>query len=115
MKAIKAQRCYISEDLPPLHILFTEEDDVIVGRCLDFSISSHGTTIDEAKEALNNSILDYIGHAVENDAIDNLFDPDLREYWELYTEPEVELQRSQFTSNLKRIKETISERKLVYV
>ena len=30
-----------------LHILLTEEDSVIVARCLDFSVSSHGENVYE--------------------------------------------------------------------
>ena len=53
MKAIRAERIKIKVgDLwasPLLHVLITKEDDVIVARCLDFTISSHGK---DEKDAL---------------------------------------------------------------
>ena len=33
---------------PPLHILLTREDDVIVARCLDLTVASHGNDEREA-------------------------------------------------------------------
>jgi hypothetical protein len=93
MKPIKAMKCYISKQLSPLHLLFTEEDNVVVVRCLDFSISSHGETEPEALEAINSSLLDYIAYGLENGDIDNLFDPDVKEYWELYRELEMKQEK----------------------
>lgn len=50
MKPLKALKGYIKNlDNFELHILLTKEDDVIVARCLDFSVSSHG---DNEKDAL---------------------------------------------------------------
>jgi len=43
MKPLKALKGYLKNwDNFQLHILLTKEDDVIVARCLDFSVSSHG-------------------------------------------------------------------------
>jgi predicted RNase H-like HicB family nuclease len=114
MKGIKALKCYISKEMPPLHILFTEEDDVVVVRCLDFSISSHGQTIEEAKESINDAIIEYIEYAITNKSIDNLFDPDLKEYWELYRDLEIKLEKENFTRNSEKIKRCILEKKLTY-
>ena len=86
----KSMKCYISKELQPLHLLFTEEDDVIVVRCLDFSISSHGETIEEALESINSSLVDYITYNLENSDIDSLFDLELQEYWDIYRDLEIE-------------------------
>jgi len=103
MKPIKSMKYKISQNIPALHLLFTEEDDVIVVRCLDFSISSHGQTIQEAIEAIKSSLVEYISHGIENKNIDNLLDPDLKEYWDLYMELEIEEEKrmflDSFTSN----------------
>jgi len=49
MKTLKAMRIKIKiGDLwvsPNLHVLLTKEDDVIVVRCLDFTVSSHGQAL----------------------------------------------------------------------
>ena len=46
MKSIKAERIKIKIgglwESPSLHVLLTKEDGVIVARCLDFTVSSHG-------------------------------------------------------------------------
>ena len=39
-----------------LHILLTEEDGVVVARCLDFSVSSHGDNEEDALASLSDSI-----------------------------------------------------------
>ena len=86
MKPLRAVRCYAVKELPPLHILFSEEDGVIVARCLDFSISSHGETFNEARESINSALMDYMEYGIEHGAGDSLFDPDLQEYWDAYRE-----------------------------
>ncbi|RKY69874.1 MAG: hypothetical protein DRP97_04695 [Candidatus Latescibacterota bacterium] len=67
-----------------MHILFSEEDGVIVARCLDFSISSHGETLNEAMESINSALMDYMEYGIEHNAGEQLFDPDLEEYWDAY-------------------------------
>jgi len=114
MEGLKIAKCYISPDIPPLHILFTKEDDVIVARCLNFSISSHGENIEEAKEAIGEAIIDYLEHAIENNAIDELFDLDLEVYWNLYRELELKPEVENFKRNLERIKREIQKKELVY-
>ena len=37
---------------PALHVLLTHEDDVVVARCLDFTVSSHGENEREALTSL---------------------------------------------------------------
>ena len=83
---------------PILHILLTKEDDVIVSRCLDFTVSSHGKDEREALKSLAECIKEYVLTAVENDAIDTIFDPAHSKYWRMYNE----LETKQSNSNLKR-------------
>jgi len=114
MKPIKSMKCYVFKDVATLHILFTEEDDVIVARCLDFSISSHGNTIEEATESINSALTDYIKHGIEESDIDSLFDPDLKEYWELYRDLEIEEERKSFRARIKEVEENVRKNGLVY-
>jgi len=114
MKPIKAEKCYISDKLPPLHILLTEEDGVIVIRCLDFSISSHGDTIEEARLSMNSTLIDYLKYAVENNGLDNLFDPDLKEYWDMYHRLEIETEKDIFQTNFDKIKGDVLSKGLIY-
>jgi hypothetical protein len=69
-----------------LHILLTEEDDVIVARCLDFSVSSHGENEHDALASLSDSIIDYIDYAVRNGAFDEIIDPDVESLWNIFRE-----------------------------
>ena len=54
MKSTKAERIKIKLgdiwESPELRVLLTRENDVVVARCLDFTVSSHGTDV---KDALN--------------------------------------------------------------
>ena len=83
---------------PILHILLTKEDDVIVSRCLDFTVSSHGKDEKEALESLADSIKEYVLTAVENNSIDTVFDTAHSKYWRMYNE----LESKQSSNNLKR-------------
>jgi hypothetical protein len=102
MKSIKAERIKIKiGDLwesPSLHVLLTKEDDVIVARCLDFTVSSHGENQKVALKSLANSIKEYVLTALENNAINTIFDPAHGKYWRMYNE----LEAKQVMSNLKR-------------
>jgi hypothetical protein len=102
MKSIKAERIKIKiGDLwesPSLHILLTKEDDVIVARCLDFTVSSHGENQKVALKSLADSIKEYVLTALENNAINTIFDPAHGKYWRMYNE----LEAKQVMSNLKR-------------
>jgi len=73
---------------PALHILLTKEDNVVVARCLDFTVSSHGKDEKDALKALATSIKEYVLTAVENDAIDTIFDPSHGKYWRMCNELE---------------------------
>ena len=66
----------------------TKETDIVVARCLYFTVSSHGKDEKEALKALADSIKEYILTAVENDAIDTIFDPAHGKYWRMYNELE---------------------------
>jgi len=90
MKGMKAKRIRFKIgrlwESPALHILLTKEDNVIVARCLDFTVSSHGKDEKDVLKALAVSIKEYVLTALENDAIDTIFDPAHGKYWRMYNE-----------------------------
>jgi hypothetical protein len=102
MKGMRAHRIKIKVgnlwESPILHILLTKEDDVIVSRCLDFTVSSHGKDEKESLESLADSIKEYVLTAVENNSIDTIFDTAHSKYWRMYNE----LETKQSSVNLKR-------------
>ena len=108
MKGKRADRIKIKVgnlwESPILHILITDEDDVTVARCLDFTISSHGEDEGKALNALAESIKEYILTAVENDAVDNIFDPAHGKYWRMYNE----LETKQLKRSLKKTLRSVS-------
>ncbi|MBW2301817.1 MAG: hypothetical protein JRF46_16270 [Deltaproteobacteria bacterium] len=112
MKSIKAERIRIKiGDLwesPLLHILLTKEDDVVVARCLDFTVSSHGDDEKDALKSLADSIKEYVLTAVENDAIDTIFDPAHGKYWRMYNELEAKQSMSSLKRSLKKSFKTVS-------
>ena len=73
-----------------LHILLTKEDGVIVARCLDFSVSSHGNDEKEALASLTDSVKDYLNYAIEQHAFNDIMDPDEDRFWEIYRKLELE-------------------------
>ena len=79
MKGINARRIQVKFGevwkSPNLHILLTEEDKVIVARCLDFTVSSHGDTEKDALQSLGEAIKEYLLTAVEENAMDVVYDP----------------------------------------
>jgi hypothetical protein len=91
MKPLKALKAYLKNwENFQLHILITKEDDVIVARCLDFSVSSHGNNETEALDSLTESIEDYLNYAVENEAFNNIIDPDEDRLWVVYRKLELQ-------------------------
>ena len=102
MKGMRAHRIKIKIgnlwESPILHILLTKEDDVIVSRCLDFTVSSHGKDEKDALASLADSIKEYVLTAVENDSIDTVFDTAHSKYWRMYNE----LEAKQSSNKLKR-------------
>lgn len=73
-------------ETPSLHILLTREDDLVVARCLDFTVSSHGQNEEQAIEALAEAIGEYIRSAIENDSIGQIYDPAYGKYWRMFNE-----------------------------
>lgn len=106
MKGIRAHRIKIKVgklwESPILHILLTKEDDVIVSRCLDFTVSSHGKDEKEALNSLADSIKEYVLTAVENNAIDTVFNPAHSKYWRLFNEFEAKHSSSKLKRTLKQ-------------
>jgi hypothetical protein len=102
MKGLSAKRVKIKIgnlwQPPILHILLTEEDGVIVARCLDFTVSSHGDNEEDAIIALAGAIKEYILAAIEQDAINLIYDPASPKYWRMFNE--IEARRS--VTTLKR-------------
>ena len=112
MQARKANRIKIKVgniwESPTLHVLLTEEDDVIVARCLDFTVSSHGEDEKKALEALGESIKEYVLTAVEDDAIENVLDPAHGKYWRMYNELESKQVRKGLKKSLRKVFESRS-------
>jgi hypothetical protein len=92
MRGLKAKRIRFKIgsvwESPALHILLAKENDVVVARCLDFTVSSHDKDEKGAIKALADSIKEYVLTAVENDAIDTIFDPAHSKYWRMFNELE---------------------------
>ena len=92
MKILRAERMKVKLgqhwESPALHILLTQEDDVVVARCLDFTVSSHGKGEKEALVSLADALREYILTAVENRSVDTIFDPAHGKYWRMYDEAE---------------------------
>ncbi len=106
MKALKAKRATFtlsdSWQSPPLHILLTNEEEVIVARCLDFSISSHGGNEKEAMFSLADALKEYIRTAVENEAISTIHDPAHSRYWRIFNEIEAKETNAALTRTLRK-------------
>ena len=116
MKGIKARRIKIKIgeiwETPTLHILLIKEDDVIVARCLDFSISSHGNDEKEALKSLADAVKEYLLAASENNAVDTIFDPANGKYWRMYNEMESKQSVNNFKRSLKNSFKYISNEKI---
>ena len=112
MKGIKAHRIKIKVgrawESPLLHVLLTDEDNVIVSRCLDFTVSSHGKNEKEALYSLADAVKEYILSAVENDAIDNMYDPAHGKYWRLFNELESKQSIRKMKGSLKKSFKAVS-------
>jgi hypothetical protein len=112
MKGMRAHRIKVKVgnlwESPILHILLTQEDDVIVSRCLDFTVSSHGKDENDALEALADSIKEYVVTAVENNSIDTIFDPAHSKYWRMYNELEAKQSSNKLKRTLKQSFKSVS-------
>lgn len=102
MKGFKAIRIKIKiGDLwisPVLHVLLTNEDNIIVARCLDFTVSSHGEDETDALKSLAEAIKEYILTSIEDSNTDNLYDPAHNKYWRMFNE----LEAKQIHKNFKK-------------
>lgn len=87
-----------------LHILLTEEDDVIVARCLDFSVSSHGEDEEDALASLTESIKDYLNYALEQEAFSEIINPEDDKLWEMYRKLELQNESLSFQEKAKSLK-----------
>jgi hypothetical protein len=112
MKSLKAERIRIKIgdkwESPELHILLTQENDVVVARCLDFTVSSHGTDIKDALNSLAESIKEYILTAIENDAINTIYDPAHGKYWRMFNEQETRYSVGKMKRSLRKSLKSIS-------
>ena len=97
---------------PPLHILLTREDGVIVARCLDLTISSHGNDEKEAINSLTEAIKEGILSAIENNVIGEIYDPAHSKYWRMFNEAEAKQINLQLKRTLKKSVSGILENKL---
>ena len=92
MKSLRARRITIRIgdvwEAPALHVLLTEEDDVIVARCLDLTVSSHGKDEEDAIESLANAVKEYVVTAIEDSAVNAIYDPAHSKYWRMFNELE---------------------------
>lgn len=106
MKGLKANRMKfrVGEvwESPLLHILLTAEDDVIVARCLEFTVSSHGKDEKAALASLAASVKEYLVSAIENNALDTILDPAHSRYWRLFNELEARQSIRTFKTSLKK-------------
>ena len=115
MKAIKAIREKFKVnnlwESPPLHILLTREDRVIVARCLDFTVASHGNDEIEAMNAITEAVKEYILSALENKIIDAIYDPAHGRYWRMFNEMEAKQINTKLKRTLKKSVSAILENK----
>ena len=115
MKAIKALRAKFKVnnlwESPPLHILLTREDRVIVARCLDFTVASHGNEEKEAMISLTEAVIEYILTALENKVINAIYDPAHSKYWRMFNELEAKQINIQLKRTLKKSVSAILENK----
>jgi hypothetical protein len=88
-----------------LHILLTEEDGLIVARCLDFSVSSHGENEADALASLSESVKDYMDYAVGRGAFDEIIDPDDENLWNVFWKQKLKEQSAIIEKNVRNIKE----------
>jgi len=116
VKALKARRIKITVgnlwETPVLHILLTKEDNVIVARCLDLTVSSHGKDEKEALKSLADSIKEYVLTAVENNAVYTIPDLANGKYWRMYNELEAKQSMDKLKRSLRRSFKSVTEKEL---
>ena len=99
---------------PALHILLTREDDVIVARCLDLTVSSHGNDEMDAIKSLTEAVKEAILSAIENDVIGEIYDPAHSKYWRMFNEAEAKQINLKLKRTLKKSVSEILENKLAH-
>jgi len=106
MKTLAAKRVKLKIgrdwETPYLHILLTREEDVVVARCLDFTVSSHGHDEEGAIESLAEAIGEYIRSAIEDDSIRQIYDPAYGKYWRMFNEEVARDTGKQLTRSLQK-------------
>ena len=106
MNALKAIRIKISIgdcwESPALHVLLTKEDGVVVARCLDFTVSSHGENEKDALKSLSDAIKEYVITSVEDSKLENLNDPAHSKYWRMFNELETRKLNQSFKRSLSK-------------
>lgn len=116
MKGLRARRIKIKVgnlwETPVLHILLTKEDNVIVARCLDFTVSSHGKDEKEALKSLADSVKEYMLTAVENNAVSTISDPANGKYWRMYNELEAKQSMDKLKRSLRKSFKSVSDKEL---
>ena len=116
MRGLKAKRIRFKIgnvwESPALHILLAKENDVVVARCLDFTVSSHGKDEKGAIKALADSIKEYVLTAVENDAIDAIIDPAHSKYWRMFNELEAKQSSRSLKISIKKSLMSVSNENL---
>ena len=115
MKAIRAIRAKLKVndiwESPALHILLTPEDNVMVARCLDFTVASHGNDEREAMKALTEAVNEYVLSALENDIINAIYDSAHSRYWRMFNELEARQANLQLKRSLKKSVSAILQNK----
>ena len=48
---------------------------------------------------MSSTLMDYLKYAIENNSLDNLFDPDLKEHWDMYQRLEIETEKDVFQAH----------------
>ncbi len=94
------------EKLPGLHlhILLTEEDGIVVARCLDFSVSSHGKNEEDALLSLSDSIQDYLDYAIQQGDLTKIIDPEEENFWKVFRELELQNEIRHLHANIDILK-----------
>ena len=114
MKTIGARRVTFRVgdfwESPVLHILLTKEDNVVVARCLDFTVSAHGQDEKDAMKSLTEVIKEYVITAIENDAIESIYDSAHSKYWRMYNEIESRQVGTKVKKTLKNSFATLSKK-----
>ncbi len=115
MKTIAARRIIFKVgnfwESPALHVLLTSEEGVVVARCLDFRVSSHGEDEKDAIESLADAVKEYVITSVENDAGAEMYDPAHGKFCRMFNEMESRQTIRKMEKSLKNSFVVLSDRK----